>query len=327
MAEDTTTDNNESLDEVETALDNDPNGVVSAESNNPIPVGPPPKPPLRKRLINGLFGFNIYLLLFVFILIMAGAIVLFTMSYSKKQTGTTNINTTSLSQDTLDKLASGDVSVGSSNQVLSVQSSAVFAGKVLVRSDLEVAGNLQVGGKLSLASLSVNDSAQLGKTDISQNLSVTGDVAVQGQQTVAKSLQVAGNGTFNGTLSAPTISTTNLQLNGDLVLTRHLITGGGTPSRSNGTAVGSGGSASVSGSDTSGSVSINTGGGTSAGCFITVGFTSKYAALPHVLVTPVGADAGVVDYYITKSTTGFSICTSTAAPVSTSFGFDYFVTG
>ncbi len=309
------------------SLDEPSSEVIAAENPNPIPVGPPPKPPLKKRLINGLFGLNLYLLLFIFVLIVAGVIVLFSVNYSKKKSGTSTVNTTALSQDTLDKLANSDASVGTSSQVLSVQSSAVFAGKVLVRSDLEVAGNLQIGGRLNIANITVTDSAELGQASISRNLSVTGDVAVQGQQTIAKSLQVAGSGTFNGTVSAPIISTSNLQLTGDLVISRHIVAGGGTPNRSNGTAVGAGGSASVSGSDTAGSASINTGGGTSAGCFITVTFTGRYNTAPKILITPVGADAGGIDYYITRTTANFSICTSSPAPTNTNFGFDYFVIG
>ncbi|CAN5130370.1 hypothetical protein BH09PAT3_BH09PAT3_6770 [soil metagenome] len=322
----------DSLDEPATIVQGESNaaqqtGVISAENANPTPSGPPPKLPFGKRFINRLFSFNIYLLLFIFVIVVAGVIVLFSYNYSKKKTGNTTINTTALSQDTLNQLANSDASIGTSGQVLNVQSSAVFAGKVLARSDLEVAGSLQIGGALNLPSINVTDTANLGQATVSKNLAVTGDVAVQGQQTIAKSLQVGGGGTFNGTVSAPQISTNSLQLNGDLVLTRHFTAGGGTPARSNGSALGSGGTSSVGGSDTAGSVSINTGSGPSAGCFVTINFTSKYANVPHVLVTPVGSDAGSVDFYINRSATSFSICTSSAAPANASFGYDYFVVG
>lgn len=302
-------------------------GVISAENANPVPVGPPPKLPFAKRFVNRLLGFNIYLMLFIFVVVVAGVIVLFSYNYSQKKAGQSSIDTTTLSQETLDQLANSDASVGTSSQVLSVQSSAVFAGKVLVRSDLEVAGSLQIGGALNLPSITVNDNANLGETTVSKNLAVTGDVSVQGRQTIASSLQVGGGGTFSGALSAPQVSTNSLQLNGDLVLTRHFTVGGGTPSRSNGNALGSGGTSSVSGSDTAGSVSVNTGSGPSAGCFITVNFTSRYNSTPRVLITPVGSAAGGINYYINRSTTSFSICTSNAAPANTDFGFDYFVVG
>lgn len=328
----------ESLDETSTVVESstdksseagagDDDDVVSAEgSTTPTPVAAAPQS-LRKRITNRILSFNIYLLLFVFILAITAAIIFLTYNYSRTKSGDTQVDTTTLSQDTLDKLANSDVTVGNTSQVLSVQSSAVFAGKVLTRSDLEVAGNLQIGGSLNLRNLNVNDNANLGDVAVSKNLSVTGNAAIQGQQTIGGGLQVAGSGRFNGTLSAPQISTNSLQLNGDLVLTRHLTAGGGTPSRTSGSALGSGGSVSISGSDTAGSVSINTGGGPGAGCFVTVTFTRRYDATPHVIVTPVGSAASTVAYYVNRSSSNFSICTSNAAPSNANFGFDYFVAG
>lgn len=300
-------------------------GIISAEGTE-TPHATVPQP-LVKRLTSSLLNFNIYLLLFIFIIAVAGVIIFLTYNYGRKQAQDKQVDTTSLSQATLDQLANSDATVGTSDQVLSVQSSAVFAGKVLARSDLEVAGSLQLGGSLNLPNINVTDTANLGQVTVSKNLAVTGNTAIQGSQTIAGTLQVGGTGRFSGTLSAPQISTNSLQLNGDLVLTRHLTIGGGTPGRSNGTALGSGGTASVSGSDTAGSVSINTGGGPGAGCFITVTFTSRYNATPHVIVTPVGSAAGGLAYYINRSSSNFSICTSSTPPANASFGFDYFVTG
>jgi hypothetical protein len=89
--------------------------------------------------------------------------------------------------------------------------------------------------------------------------------------------------------------------------------------------LGSGGSAAVSGSDTGGSVTINIGSGAAAGCFATITFAAKFNSTPRVLLTPVGADAGTVDYYVTRTNNSFSICDATAPPDGSSFGFDYFV--
>jgi cytoskeletal protein CcmA (bactofilin family) len=285
----------------------------------------PTLPPKPKGLKNKLRRFNIYLLMFVFILVIAGSIVTIAYFQSKRETGSSIIKSQTLTADTLKQVANSDATVGSNGQVLNVVSSAVFAGKVLVREDLEVAGNLKIGGTVGLTNIAVSGTSQLGQVQISKNLAVTGDTAIQGAATISKSLQVNGGGTFNGPLSAPQITTSNLQLNADLVLTRHITTSGGTPGRSNGSALGSGGSASVSGSDTAGTVSINVGSGPSAGCFTTVTFTSKYSSTPHVIITPVGSAAGGLDYYINRTSTNFSICDASAAPAGTSFAFDYFV--
>jgi cytoskeletal protein CcmA (bactofilin family) len=301
--------------------------VISAEGVTTTSPIAPPSQPLKKRFMERLLGFNIYLLMLIFILVVAGLIIFFTYNFNRRQSDDNQVTTASLSQATLDQLANSDAAVGASGQVLSVRSSAVFAGKILARSDLEVAGSLRLGGGLSLPNINVSDTASLGQATISKNLAVTGNVAVQGQQTIAGGLQVGGTGRFSGTLSAPQIATNSLQLNGDLVLTRHITAGGGTPSRNNGTALGSGGTSSVSGSDTAGNVSINTGGGPGAGCFVSINFTARYSAVPHVLVTPIGSAAGGVAYYVTRSTSSFSICTSNVPPANSSFGFDYFVAG
>jgi cytoskeletal protein CcmA (bactofilin family) len=269
--------------------------------------------------------FNVYLLLFVFILVIAGIVVITAYFQSKKATNATTLKTQDLTQATLEQLANSDATVGNSQQVLNIQSSAVFAGKVLIRDGLEVAGNLKIGGTVGLTDLTVSGTTQLGQAQINKDLSVAGNTALQGSATVAKSLQVSGSGSFSGPVSAPQITTSNLQLNGDLVLTKHIVTGGGTPGRSNGAALGSGGSSSVSGSDIAGTVTINVGSGASAGCFITVNFTHRYNSTPRVLLTPVGAAGGSIAYYTNRTSSSFSICDSTTPPVGASFAFDYFV--
>jgi hypothetical protein len=267
---------------------------------------------------------NIYLMLFILVILVGATVALVAYRQNKKASND-QINTQGISQSTLEQLANSDASVGDSHTVLNVKSSAVFAGQVLVRQNLEVGGNFQVGGTTALKDLTVSGTSQFGQTNVSSNLSVSGNAALQGAATIGKSLQVGGGGTFNGPVSAPQVTTGSLQLNGDLVLTHHIHVGGGQPSRNGGSALGRGGSASVSGSDTAGAVSINTGSGSAAGCFVTINFTSHYTTTPYVQVTPVGSAAGGLDYYINRSTTGFSICDSSAPPSGRSFGFDYFV--
>ncbi len=269
--------------------------------------------------------FNLYLLLFIFILIIGGLIITIAYFQSQKASTSSTLKTQSLTQQTLKQVASSDATVGNAQQVLNVESSAVFAGKVLVREDLEVAGNLQIGGTVALTDLTVSGATAVGQLSVSKDLALTGNAAIQGSATIAKSLQVNGAGTFSGPLSAPQITTPSLQLNGDLVLTHHILAGGASPGRSNGPALGSGGTATVGGSDTSGSVTINTGSSPAAGCFITVSFTSNFASTPRVIVTPVGSAAGSLAYYVSRNTTSFSICDATAPPSGSSFGFDYFV--
>lgn len=298
---------------------------ASSKSPSPEQTAPEDQDPRSNKGFNPFkHRPNIYMMIFILVIIVAATIALIAYRQNKRASND-QIKSQGISQSTLEQLANSDASVGSSHTVLNVKSSAIFAGQVLVRQNLEVGGNFQVGGTTALKNLAVTGTSQLGQANISNDLSVTGNTALQGTATVGKSLQVGGGGTFNGPLSAPQVTTGSLQLNGDLILTHHIRVGGGQPGRSGGSALGSGGSASVSGSDTAGAVSINTGGSPAAGCFVNISFTSHYSTTPYVLVTPVGSAAGSLNYYVNRSASGFSICDASAPPSGRSFGFDYFV--
>jgi len=279
----------------------------------------------KKKKGGGFFSkFSIYLMLFLLVIILAVMVVVISYLHSHSQPAK-KISNQNLSQSALSQLSSSDVTVGDAKQVLNVQSNAVFAGQVLVRSDLSVAGKLQVGGTLTISNLNVSGTIIGDTLQVNKNLQVAGDSAFQGQLTVQKNLSVSGSGTFTGAISAPQVTANSLQLNGDLNLTHHITAGGANPGRTNGNALGGGGTASVSGSDTAGSITINTGSAPSIGCLVSVTFANKFNTTPHVVVTPIEAAAGGLGYYVTRSTTGFSVCTTTAPGGGQSFGFDYIV--
>jgi hypothetical protein len=80
----------------------------------------------------------------------------------------------------------------------------------------------------------------------------------------------------------------------------------------------------VNGTDTAGTVTINTGTNPpSSGCFGTVTFVQKFSGTPHVVVTPVGASAAVINYYINRTSSNFTICYTVGPAAQTSFSFDY----
>ena len=268
---------------------------------------------------------NIYLLMFILLLVVAGTVqgILYLRSKQAKQSQQ-SISSQSLSSTSLDQLASSGVSVGDPKQVLTVQSNSIFAGKVLVRGDLEVAGKILVGSSLSLTGINVSGQSTFDDVQITKNISVTGNASIQGKLNTS-GIAVSGAGTFGGNVTAGSITTNGLALNGDFTLTHHLVIGGSTPGRTSGSALGSGGTTSVSGSDTAGSISINTGSSPAVGCFITVNFAQKYNSTPAVIVTPIGSGAAAVNYYVNRSTTSFSVCGTSAAGSGQSFGFDYFV--
>lgn len=267
---------------------------------------------------------NIYLLIFIFIVIIAVVVVYIGVQRSKKDAATPTVNTQQLTAEELAKLNNGDAKVGDPKQTLTIESNAIFSGKVLVRDSLDVAGTIKVGGALSLPGLNVAGTSTLDQVLINK-LTVTGDASIQGQLAVQKNLVISGGASFGGPITAPQITIQSLQLNGDLTFSRHIDAGGGTPGKSDGSALGSGGTSSVSGTDTAGTVTINTGGGPPAGCFVTVNFTQKFNATPHVVITPVGSAAAGLNYYVNRSSTSFSVCTTNGAPGGANFAFDYIV--
>ncbi len=277
----------------------------------------------RQRLRDRLSRFNIYLLLFILVLVIAAiAIVVATFQVHKKNTGNSNnIGNQALSQSALQQLSNSDATVGTSSQTLNVQSNAIFAGQVVIRSNLEVAGTIKVGGTISLPSVTVAGTSTFGQVQAG-SVAVSGNTTVQGNLTTQGSLNVSGTGSF-GTLSAQHLSVGSLQLNGALVLTSHITAGGPIPRKSDGNALGAGGTSSISGSDTAGTIAINTGSGPAAGCFLTVTFAQSYSGTPRVLLTPVSSAAAGLPYYVTRTSANFSVCTAAPAAAGQNINFDY----
>lgn len=290
-------------------------GEITSEHQRRIPV--------IKRVWQ---RFNIYLLLFILIVLIAFAlsVLFFFKNRNETKKSAESISSQTLSTDTLKQLANTSVTVGNNKQILNVASNAIFAGSVLVRSDIEVAGTIKIGRDVQVPNLTVTGTSRFSQLQ-ADSLAISDAATIQGVLTAKRGINVSGNSNFDSTLSANQISTNSLQLNGNLVITNHIVAGGPVPNITRGNAVGSGGTASLSGSDTTGSVTINTGGGTGAGCFATITFARKFNSVPHVSLTPVGSGAADLNYYVNRTTSEFSICTTNPAPTGQSFGFDYIV--
>jgi len=277
------------------------------------------------RGIERLAGLNVYLLGFALVLVLTVVVTFVAYSRNKKEEKKqAALITEPLSQETLDKLKQTDVRVGDPKQILSIESNAIFSGKVLIRSDLEVAGQLKIGGPLELPGITVAGTSSFDQIQ-AKDLQVAGNGKIQGQFSVGQNLTVGGSLSVAGPLTAAQLTIQNLQVGGDLQLARHIDAGGGTPGISRGSALGGGGTTSVSGTDTAGTVNINTGGGPGPGCFATLTFSQPFASTPHVVITPVGGAGGSINYYINRSSSGFSICTTNGAAAGQSFAFDYIV--
>ncbi len=271
---------------------------------------------------------NLYFLIFVLMVVTAGIITIVNYLNSQKPAPVPTIGTQALTTDALKQLANTDASVGNTSQTLTIQGNAIIAGQTLARGNLNVAGNFQSGGSIQGPSLTISGTSNLGTAQIN-SLQVATNTAIQGSTTL-RDLNVAGTSTFSGAVTASQITVSRLILSGNAVLQipNHLSFTGPSPSRTiNAGVLGSGGSASVSGSDTAGVVNISTGSNTTAGCFARINFQQAFTGQPRVIISPVGNAAGRTEYYVDRNTSGFSICTSSPAPTNQAFAFDYFVAG
>lgn len=271
---------------------------------------------------------NVYLLAFL-VIIIAALIVFFVVFQSSQEPEVATTETQELTQEAVDKLIGTDSRVGDPKQLLTVESDSVFTGKVLIRDGLDVAGPIKVGGSLSLPGITVSGTSAFDEV-VLNTLNVSGDVNVQGQVSVQNGLTVSGPVTFSGTFSAASFAIETLQVNQNLEVNRHIDAGGPTPSLTGGGAIGAGGTATNSGTDTAGTVAINVGGGAAAGVLATVTFANPFGDTPHVVITPIAAQgspvvsSGSTFYISSRTTSGFTIATTDALP-SGSISFDYIV--
>ncbi len=271
--------------------------------------------------------FNVYFLFFLLVVAIGAVVTAVNYFNAQKAPEEPTVASQELTEDALKQLANTDATVGGSAQTLTIQGNAIIAGQTLMRGNLNIAGNLQTGGSIQGPSLTISGQTNLADTQIN-SLQVATNTAIQGSTTL-RDLSVSGASSFSGAMTASQITVTRLILSGNatLQIPNHISFTGPTPSRSiNSGVLGSGGTASINGSDTTGTVNINTGNNPSAGCFVQVTFNQRFSNQPHVLISPVGAAAGQTQHYVTRTNAGFSICSANAAPANQSFAFDYFVT-
>lgn len=263
------------------------------------------------------------MIVFALLVLTAGVVVYVSLKTSKAGETTTK-KTSSLTDQQIASLNGNTTLVGDAKQTLDIQSNSIFEGQVLMKSDLNVAGALQVGKSLSLPSVTVGGAGTFGQLGVNGGFNVKGDTTLQGQLTVQKNLNVSGSASF-GSLDVSTLSVTSLKLRGDLNLSQHIITSGGAPGRSTSSSIGAGGTASVSGTDTSGRVVINTGSSPSAGCMVTINFTTNFSSTPHVVISPASSSGAAIQYYATPTSSGFSVCSANAPGGGQNLIYDYIV--
>ncbi len=214
---------------------------------------------------------------------------------------------------------------GTPAEILNISSSSFFRNRVAIGNDLKVTGSLDIDGPTTFGELRVDKTANFGITNIRGQLTVTAPTTINASTTVGGNLSVSGTGSFGGSLSAGSIQVSNLTVTGSLNIPGHLSATGAAPTASTGSEAGPGSGASVTGTDTAGTVTITTGTNPAIGLLVNVTFRAPYSKVPHVLITPIGAGAGRLEAYVQKTTTGFTIGVNVDPANATAYSFDYWV--
>ena len=242
-----------------------------------------------------------------------------------------------LSSEALNKLGVDRNPTGGANTELTIGPATKFTNKVVMGSDVNIAGQLNLNGRFSasdanfaklqagdtaLGQLNVNGDGTISTLNLRKDLAVVGNSRLQGPVTIGNILTVNNNANIAGSLSiGGALSVREFQVN-NLTIGSHIITRGSAPGVSAGGGVGSGGNATISGNDASGTVAVNVGVGSGGGLLATVNFQTRYGTIPHVVVSPVGR--AVDSLYITRSSTGFAIYSGSALSPG-GYAFDYIV--
>lgn len=268
----------------------------------PTPTPSPAKPPFKisKRTLIIIAG-SVTLLL-----ILAG--LGFALNRpSNPKTQPEAAGTQTISSDTLKKVLVNGSSSDDLQQI-TISPKVLFSSNVNVQGDLGLKGKLDVQGAATFHSL-VNINAPLsvtGAANFGSNLSVSGTITTGG-------------------LNVGSLSVANVTISNNLTLGGHIIPGGGKPKAVPSVAAG-GGSVTISGNDTAGTVTINVGGGPVAGELAIVSFKTAFGTTPKVQLTPVNSSAAQLQYYATRSGDFFTIASANVPAAGTSYTFDYLVT-
>ena len=176
-----------------------------------------------------------------------------------------------------------------------------------------------------------NDVTVQGSAEIAKSLTVGGPVNIQNAANVRDNLSVGGNLTVNGLITAASLSVgsltiSSINLSSNLVFGGHIVPFGSEPAVRQSVAA-AGGSVSISGNDTSGTITINTGNGAlTAGELAIITFRTAFSTTPKVQLTPLNVGASGLRYYATHTAGFFTVNTSTAPTSGTTYIFDYLVT-
>jgi hypothetical protein len=297
--------------------------------DGPVPQPAAPKPKSWNKLKNRATTGASIAILFAFLLAVGLAIGYFWAQRNKPASTEKKTVIETLSKEDLQKLNDIGGNLGTSGQTLNIGANALFRGKADVTGDLTIGGRLNANGPVTLSELNIAGETQSSGLRVGSNLTVAGsttlgrEVIIGGATNINNNLIVTGRATI-GALNASTISVRSIAVTGPITVA-HLATSGPTPFVQAGS-IGAGGTVSISGNDTAGTVNINTGSGVSTNVTLaTVTFRAPYGATVHVQITPLTSGAATANAYVTRSPSSFVI-RAVNPPSSQTLSFDYIVT-
>lgn len=272
--------------------------VVDENASKQLPTDTAPRKYVRLRSKRNVV-IGIVAVLIVILLVVAGGFALRKKQNAKPQT-TYVINTQSLDNGTLNKLTA---ETGSGKQQLTITPDTLFQNNVTINKDLVVKGQTFLQSPVTITK----------ELTIGSNVGVGGNLSVTGQIS-------AGN------LNVGSVTITSLHLSGDLEFNGHLMPTGTVPTIKISTA-GGGGSATIEGNDTVGTITITTGSNpATTGEMAIITFRSRFAGNAKVHLTPASNPASKLDYFVTSTPGFFTIETSSLPTTSSTYSFYYLVT-
>ena len=202
-----------------------------------------------------------------------------------------------------------------SSSVNGVAMKAISAGNVIGRAMSSFDGSTGQQGTVTLFIQNFYYSPSMPSGgDSFNNLSASG-IATIG------SLNVTANATINGSLTVAG----NTYL-GQVTITGHIITGGNTPTIKALISAGIGSTVSISGNDTTGVITINTGTSTTSGELADITFDKVFAGIPNVLIMAKNSQSASLGVYQDQATTNdFTFGVTNSPNQNTTYTFKYLV--
>jgi hypothetical protein len=171
-------------------------------------------------------------------------------------------------------------------------------------------------------------------------------ITAPGSSTLAEAMQGAENAqqnmtalnvSGNATIADLTVTgaaqvrklvvTDSAEFQGDIEINGHIVTGGATPTISAEAGSGSGATTTITGNDTSGTITITTGSAPAVGSLAKVTFAKPYASTPRIVMSPANDKTTAIQMHRGITSTSQAMFDASVAPQpNTVYEFDYFIT-